>query len=462
MQKILRNKSGLVTVLIQLGLLPVYLFAQQLEWDEAKAVEDLPPGPKGHYERFTEKDKMGYRDAKGKVIVPARYDHLPPSAQSFMLVRQDGAFGVINHLGEVLVPFGLYQQLLLEQGYRLEEIDKEDIARVAEVEKIGILAQKAGYFGLINPLGKVVVPLEYEIGKFAGDQQYLFFREGKWWLWNSSGQLLLQEGFDYAQQVPGGLILAREGKEGYWMPPNEWVLPLQYVEIRPDPHYPILLVTQGGSTRQFTPRTRLFSDYAGPALRSLDTLPIRGQKAPYFMIRHRGRDRYGLGHVVKGHLLPPVYSYIFPLADFRFFGASLDSRIALFDSLGQQKTPFWYQILADVSGNPSLLIAQKGTEQFLLRLQDGQLTSKTGYSKIFDLKNGCFGASDGNLLAFINEQGERLTQHKYAALVAPSSAQQEWAAQQKPPRQLQAVATLESLKQRGLDAQGNEFDLNNY
>ena len=179
------------------------------------------------------------------------------------------------------------------------------------------------------------------------------------------------------------------------------------------------------------------------------------------MIRHRGRDRYGLGHVVKGHLLPPVYSYIFPLADFRFFGASLDSRMALFDSLGQQKTPFGYQILADVSGNPSLLIAQKGTEQFLLRLQDGQLTSKTGYTKIFDLKNGCFSASDGNLLAFINEQGERLTQHKYAALVAPSSAQLEWAAQQKPTRQLRAVATLESLKQRGLDAQGNEFNLDN-
>jgi hypothetical protein len=156
-----------------------------------------------------------------------------------------------------------------------------------------------------------------------------------------------------------------------------------------------------------------------------------------------------------------VFSYVFPFADFTFFSANLDGKTALFDSLGQQKTPFWYQFMAEVPENPSLLIAQKGSEQYLLRVQDGQPTSKTGYSKIFDLKNGCFSASDGNLLAFINEQGERLTQHKYAALVAPSSAQLEWAAQQKPPRQLRAVATLESVKQRGLDAQGNEFNLNN-
>lgn len=460
MRSLLRKNFGLATMVALLGLFPVCLFAQQLEWDEAKAVENLPPNTEGHYERFVEKDKMGYRAADGRVVVPPKYDYLPPSAQSFMLVRQDGAYGVINHLGKVLVPFGLYERLTLEQGYQLGETNQEGVVQVPEMDKIGLLAQKAGYVGLINPLGKVVVPLEYEIGKFAGEQQYLFFKEGKWWLWNSSGQKQLPEGFDYAQRVPGGLILAKEGKEGFWMPPNEWVLPLQYDEIRPDPHYPTLQVTRGGITRQFTPRTRLFSEYTGPASRTLDTLPIRGQRAPYFMLRHRGRDRYGLGHVERGTLLKPVYSYVFPLADFRFFSGTLDGKVALFDSLGRQKTPFLYQILADVSGNPSLLIAQKGSEQFLLRLQDGQLASKTGYSKIFELKNGCFSASDGNLLAFINEEGERLTQHKYASIVAPSSDQQEWAAQQKPPRQLRAVATLESLKQRGLDAQGNEFDLN--
>lgn len=458
--------TGLTAWLFSCFLFPTYLHAQQemerLTEEVKVAVEEpLSMSVKGRYERLVENGKMGYLDPDGKVIIPAKYDFLPPSPQSFLLVRQTGVYGVINHLGEVLVPFVRYQQLTLEQGYRLVETDQEGVAWVAYIEKIGLIAQQEGYFGLINPLGKVLVPLEYEIGKFAGEQQYLFFKEGKWWLWNSSGQLLLQEGFDFAQRVPGGLILAKEGKEGYCMPPNEWVLPLQYDEIRPDVHYPILRVTQQGHTRNFTPRTKAFSEYTGPALHSLDTVAIKGRKAPYFLLRHQGRARYGLGHVERGPILPPVFSYVFPFADFTFFSANLDGKTALFDSLGQQKTPFWYQFMAEVPENPSLLIAQKGSEQYLLRVQDGQPTSKTGYSKIFDLKNGCFSASDGNLLAFINEQGERLTQHKYAALVAPSSAQLEWAAQQKPPRQLRAVATLESVKQRGLDAQGNEFNLNN-
>jgi len=452
-------------VLVLLSCLSTYsteLAAQQQElYQEVQMVEEqvLTAAQPLRYVRFEEKGKFGFRTSKGEVLLPAEYDQLPSSPFSFMLVRKNGEYGVINQEVKQLLPFGRYQQLVLEQGYRLGPTDERGITWVPEMEQIALLAQKEGAFGLVNPFGKVLVPLEYEIGKFAGETYFLLFKERKWWLFDAAGRLILPNGMDWVRRVPGGLVIAQGAKEGFWRPPNEWVLPLEYDEIRPDVHYPILHLTKAGKTESFNPRTNLFTKYEGPAIRLVYTLPLLGKKAPYYLLRSSARDRYGLGHVQHGSLLPPVYNYIYPLHQFSLFGAKMDGKTALFDSLGHQLTPFSYSLLVEIPENPAFLMAQMGIRYSLLQISDFQLQPTEGYDRLFVLKNGCFSASDGNLLALINKEGLPLTAHRYVAIAPPTSAQLEWAASQKQPKKLLAVATLESLQLRGIDEQGNEYKL---
>ena len=90
--------------------------------------------------------KMGFLSPKGDTIIPVEYDFLPVQYAPRMIARKGEFRGVIDGVGNTLVPFE-YQNIRLEKN-GFVAVSKEQIRRPV--------------WGLVNGSGELVLPVQYE------------------------------------------------------------------------------------------------------------------------------------------------------------------------------------------------------------------------------------------------------------------------------------------------------------
>lgn len=92
--------------------------------------------------RVKENDRFGLIDATGNVLLPPRYDGIYIAKEGLYLTYQNGEVGVVNRQGKTRIPPGIYDEIgRFSQG----------LAR----------AKKGDLVGLVDSLGKVVLPMQY-------------------------------------------------------------------------------------------------------------------------------------------------------------------------------------------------------------------------------------------------------------------------------------------------------------
>ena len=140
--------------------------------------------------------KMGMIDTLGTVIVPPQFDYVQAVKNSF-LVRENDAFGLIDHKLQILVPlayqsFNIEDSLIyfygkhwIESVYNLSSkrfVDlKNDTIREFDYKRGFLEVMKNGKYGLLNAsTNQLLIPCQY-------DDIINYYNSSDWYRSNAAG-----------------------------------------------------------------------------------------------------------------------------------------------------------------------------------------------------------------------------------------------------------------------------------
>lgn len=112
------------------------------------------------YVKFQRGGKWGFRDQKGKEVIPPIYDEVFSFKEDMACVERNQAFGFINRENELVIPY----------KYDCASSFSEGLACVS-------LDEKCGY---IDKTGAVVIPFVYDAGTAFVDKTARVKQGGKW------------------------------------------------------------------------------------------------------------------------------------------------------------------------------------------------------------------------------------------------------------------------------------------
>ena len=92
--------------------------------------------------RDSKNKQLGFRDKKGKVIIPAQYNEARPFSEGLAPVADEGAWGFIDSTGKLVIPF----------QYDYTEGFSEQLA----------IVQKDSFWGYIDKKGILLIPCQYD------------------------------------------------------------------------------------------------------------------------------------------------------------------------------------------------------------------------------------------------------------------------------------------------------------
>lgn len=147
----------------------------------------------------------GFKDSD-KIVIPAMYDEVEPFRAGFSAVRRDQFTGVINTLGQFIVPLeyesadvssdGWVQakrgseHFLFEPGGNLR-LKIEDIIYWYFPEQSLVRVKKTSGWGCIDLAGNVIIPFQYiAIGPVYNDWMNFYQPSGWGWL-NTKGEVVV-------------------------------------------------------------------------------------------------------------------------------------------------------------------------------------------------------------------------------------------------------------------------------
>ena len=180
-----------------------------------------PPLTEG-YERakwggiyFHQNWKYGLVNNNGREILPALYDKITPSEPNgqMLTVTQNGKKGIIDLKGNKI----------LEPKY----------AFIESVPGGNFVVKINNKFGLIDKLGKVILPIEYDTIKIHSSRHImLLLREGFVGLADFHGMILLPVFFESIDWTYNDHIIGkRDGLYGVWDEGGKNLMPLEYQQI---------------------------------------------------------------------------------------------------------------------------------------------------------------------------------------------------------------------------------------
>lgn len=271
---------------------------------------------------FRQGGKWGWLDARnGEILQPPRYER---ATRSYLLpgaveIQQDDKEGLVLRDGRVLIaPEYDYLQDFRLPGKQL------------------VLFSKAGQAGLLDTVGKMVLPAQFENLDAIGDPNVVKFKKGDGvGLWHIKEARVVLEGFTDIDDFVVGNSIARKG-QGYGV-----VQANGNVLLRPE-YDRIVFVDAKGS--------HLGSNAVSIAMPAVGGSSAGKQKSavpdfvePYFMMVTKGGKQGVLdwsGNVV----IPAEYRYIELLfkAGKPYFQVYQQERYGLFNGAGKQILPFEY------------------------------------------------------------------------------------------------------------------------
>lgn len=132
----------------------------------------------GIWSKVWNKRKQGIIDTSGKVIIPPGYDHIELMDHHLFKVFEHRLIGLIDANGKVLCSPRYHRLNSFESGKSL----------------VMIRTDKGEKFGLIDTLGKEVIPAAYDHVQSYNSDYYFVMKGKKMGLFNSTGKLVLPFG----------------------------------------------------------------------------------------------------------------------------------------------------------------------------------------------------------------------------------------------------------------------------
>jgi len=141
----------------------------------------------------------------------------PISEYGFAIVKKENCYGIIDSIGKIVIPFeysliehprqqyqGFYDEfyvkkagkygILNEMAELISDISydsfERDYCKIKDSTQVIFISKKGKRFGIINLIGKITLPVEYEkINQFEGNSTTIAKKDGLFGLINSSGEI---------------------------------------------------------------------------------------------------------------------------------------------------------------------------------------------------------------------------------------------------------------------------------
>ncbi|OBR65736.1 hypothetical protein A7K91_14335 [Paenibacillus oryzae] len=171
------------------------------------------------------KEKYGYANPKGKLVIEPRYDRAAFFSEGLALVQREDRVFYVNAEGKEVIEL-MDSSYYAETGWNWDPyIDIEpdnwyyneasEMDPFAFQEGLALFVQD-GKYGFINTKGKEVVPPQYEqAAPYRNGLAKIIF-DNKYGYLNIKGELVVEPQYDYAFQYEDGMIrIVADGKAGF-------------------------------------------------------------------------------------------------------------------------------------------------------------------------------------------------------------------------------------------------------
>lgn len=157
----------------------------------------------------------GVADASGKLIAEPVYGSIRPFSAGTATVEKDDKYGMINRLGKVIIP--------LQYGF---------LYRTGNY----VIAEKDKLRGLLDLTGKVLLPFEYESLAGAGTN-FFFKKQGTTGIISIASKVISKFNYEDVQFANGYFIVKKDGKYGVINTAGKVLIPIKYDSLRNNSYF---------------------------------------------------------------------------------------------------------------------------------------------------------------------------------------------------------------------------------
>ena len=193
------------------------------DYDKVEIIENFDSKQNIWYEknllRVIRNGKYGLIDLDGKEIIDCTYDNITTlkGVEENLVVKKDNLVGVINNIGQTIVPVEYSDIKTLKEGYKNEYI----------------IVDENGKSGIISTSGTVIVEPTYsEIKYINSNELYAVKIDDKWNLINKKGEILNNSYDDYSYVKGDYVIVQKDGKYGIITTAGDVKIPATYEDLQ--------------------------------------------------------------------------------------------------------------------------------------------------------------------------------------------------------------------------------------
>ncbi|MFT0771429.1 WG repeat-containing protein [Psychrobacter aquimaris] len=200
-----------------------------------------------------QKDKYGFMNSQGKLVIPLEYDDVGIFSEGFASVEKNNKSGFINVQGGVVIPFEYDRPSRFSDG--LARVRKD--GRYIFIDKTGVEALDVDKYynlnpfsyseiflnglalveadskqGLINKKGELVAPIQYDLIDLPFLEGLVVVKQNdKYGFLNQQGQEVVSPKYDSAVSFAEGLArVGYEGRYGFINQQGQIVIPIVFEE----------------------------------------------------------------------------------------------------------------------------------------------------------------------------------------------------------------------------------------
>lgn len=173
------------------------------EYDRVEVIENYDSKQNIWYEndvlRTVKNGKYGLIDYDGNKLLGNEYDSIESlkSVEGNLLVKREGKVGLVNNVGQIIVPVQYKEVRILKEGYKNEYL----------------IIDENNNSGIISTSGTIIInPTYQDIKYISSDEIYAAKIENKWNLINKKGEILNNQYDDYTY-LKGDYVIVKMGEK---------------------------------------------------------------------------------------------------------------------------------------------------------------------------------------------------------------------------------------------------------
>jgi len=330
--------------------------------------------------------KWGLVDSTGVEFLPCNFDWIDGYDGDFALVEQERKYGIINHLGKIIVPV----------NYKRVDIDSDPFRFFdSEIKALKI----DGKYGFVDNTGREIIPFILdEIGSFGANFADVK-QNNKYALIDRSGNLITS--FEYDRLIVcserGGAIGIRSGEYLYLDDRGEIKI-RQADNIKEDTSNELLIVSSDSAVHLY--------DYSGTPI--TDSLYIAGFIKENFKSDYNFENKcWGFKDISGKAVIPYEYDWC---SSFRSGYAAVAKKgflgkhkFGIIDTNNEQVIPVRYD-WAEILGDNRCILKKGG--KYAFSDCKGNLFTPFQYTFVKSVTDYLYRVGAGNKRGIVNSRGE--------------------------------------------------------